>query len=83
MKSLVAGMLLVAGLAVAAPAMAQGVYIGPGGVGVGNGYEYGGGHRDGYEGRGRYRDGYRRRGNYEGRSVAPGHGHRNYFYDHY
>ena len=83
MKSLVAGTVLIAGLAVAVPAMAQGVYIGPGGVGVDSGY----GHRysrydDDYGRRG-YRDGYERRGYYEGRSVSPGYGHRNYFYDHY
>ena len=77
MKSLVAGTMLVAGLVVAAPAFSQGIYVGPGGVGVDSGFGYGRGHRDVYRDRG-YRDDYGRRGYYEGRSVSRGYGHRDY-----
>ena len=64
MKTFITGTILLAGLAVTAPAMAQGIYIGPGGVGVGTGsYGYDRGYRDHGD-----RD-YRRDGNYEGRSV--------------
>lgn len=71
MKILITSTILFAGIAVAAPAFAQGIYVGPGGVGVDTGAGYGYSHR-GYD-RDRDRD-YGRRGDYyEGRSVARGH----------
>lgn len=66
MKLLLAGLLTASTLAVAAPAMAQGVYIGPNGVGVGIGHR----HYDDYDrDRGDY---YGRRHFYEGRSAYDG-----------
>ena len=56
------------GLFVAAPASAQGIYIGPGGVGVDSGLRR---HRDDYY-RDRDRDYDRGRETYEGRSVYRG-----------
>ena len=64
--------LIGAGLLVAAPAFAQGVYIGPGGIGVDTGIHR---YRDDYY-RGRDREYDRDRGPYEGRSVyRDGYGH--------
>ena len=69
MKTLIAGTLLLAGIAVAAPAVAQGIYVGPGGVGVDTGLGYG---RRGYD-RDYRDDGYRhQRDTYEGRSAYRG-----------
>ena len=62
MRNILACSLIALGMtAVAAPAMAQGVYIGPGGVGVDTGI------RHGYDRDRGYRD--HDRGYYEGRSV--------------
>ncbi len=72
MRSLLAATLIGTATLVAAPAFAQSVYIGPGGVGVdsGLGRGYGYGHDD-YRDRGydRGRDEYRRNRFYEGRSA--------------
>ena len=68
MRNILACSLIALGMtAVAAPAMAQGVYIGPRGVGVDSGIRHHGydrdrGYRDNdrgyFEGRSAYRDGY-------------------------
>ena len=63
LKSILTASLVAATVSFAAPAFAQGVYFGPGGVGVDLGH-----HRDNYD-RERYRDDYRRGGYYEGRSA--------------
>ena len=69
MKSILTATLVAATVSIAAPAFAQGVYFGPGGVGVDLGHR-----RDGYD-RERYRDDYRGRDrNYEGRSAYDGRG---------
>ncbi len=88
MRSILAATILGAATLVAVPAFAQGVYVGPGGVGVdtgiGRGYDRGDYDR-GYD---RRRDEYRRDRRYEGRSAYEGReyegrGRGNYFYDHY
>ena len=64
MKSILKVSLIAAAVSMAAPAFAQGVYFGQGGVGVDLG------HRRDYSDRERYRDDYRGdRGGYEGRSA--------------
>ena len=82
MKIVLASAMLAGGLVGVVPASAQGVYIGPNGVGVDSGFGYG--HRGYY--RDRYRDDRRYDrddGYYEGRSASRGYRHRDYFYDHY
>ena len=79
MRSIIAATLIGTATLVAAPAFAQGVYIGPGGVGIDSGvrHGYGYGQRDygdrGYE---RGRDTYRRDRFYEGRSAYERDGNR-------
>ena len=71
MRSILAATMIGAATLIAAPAFAQGVYVGPGGVGVdtgiGHGYGYGRDYRDREYYRGR--DDYRRDRFYEGRSA--------------
>ena len=75
MKSILAGSLIAMAVAGSTPVLAQGVYLGPNGVGVDIGGRH---HRDydrdgyrydrGYEGRSAYRDGeYRRYRDYDER----------------
>lgn len=82
MKIVLASAALVTGLLGAAPSFAQGVYIGPNGVGVdsGFGYRHRDCDRDGYRDDRRHdrRDGY-----YEGRSVSRSYRHRNDYDDRY
>lgn len=71
MKKTFAFSMIALGALVATPVMAQGVYVGPGGVGVDTGLrhhryydsdrDYGYRDRGAFEGRSAYRDGYRRR----------------------
>ena len=63
LKSILTATLVTATVSFAAPAFAQGVYFGQGGVGVDLG------HRHGYYDRERDHDDYRRGGYYEGRSA--------------
>ncbi len=74
MKLLLASTVLATGLISAVPTMAQGVYIGPNGVGVdtGLGYRHRDYDRDSYRDYGRYGRGDRY---YEGRSVSRGYRH--------
>ena len=67
MKSILAGSLIALTAVVATPVLAQGVYVGPGGVGVDIGR-----HRD-YD-----RDNYRYERGYEGRSAYRDRGYHHY-----
>ena len=64
MKNVLTAALIGSSMMIAAPAFAQGVYVGPGGVGFDSGI-----HRDRDYYRDRDRDHYRGERSYEGRSV--------------
>jgi hypothetical protein len=59
MRKLAIGIVAAAGVALSAPAMAQGVWVGAGPVGVGVGVGPGWGYYDGYRDRSYYGPGYR------------------------
>src|SRR5687767_2058703 len=82
MRKVVIGLLATAGIALATPALAQGIFIGPGGfgIGIGVGHGYHGGYYGGYAPA--YEYGPRGYGGYApGYEYGPGYGHeRSYAY---
>jgi hypothetical protein len=74
MRRVAIALLATAGIALATPALAQGIYFGPGGVGIGFGNGgYGGGYYGGGYGGG-YAPGYQYGGYAPGYQYGPGYG---------
>ena len=79
MRRVVLALLATAGIALATPALAQGIYFGPGGVGIGFGHGYHGGYYGGgYAPRYQYGPGYGYEDSYAhspGYAYSPGYRH--------